>query len=131
MPMTMPTPSEECLGRFEQMGASMVGQGVMSGKMFGMPIHKARGKAFAGLWGDAMVFKLIGEDHAAALALEGAEPFDPSGTGRAMKEWVVVPADHGESWPDLRGCSVGRRTGLTERPNPRAARSANEGDERR
>lgn len=44
MPMTMPTPSEECLGRFEQMGASMVGQGVMSGKMFGMPIHKAPAK---------------------------------------------------------------------------------------
>ena len=48
-----------------------------------------------------MVFKLTGEDHAAALALEGAELFDPSGMGRAMKEWVVVPPDQAEAWPDL------------------------------
>jgi hypothetical protein len=27
--------------------------------------------------------------------------FDPSGTGRAMKEWVVVPFAHQKRWSEL------------------------------
>ena len=38
-----------------------------------------------------MVFKLEGDDHAQALALPGAQLFDPMG-GRPMKAWVQVPA---------------------------------------
>jgi hypothetical protein len=38
-------------------------------------------KAFAGLYGDAMVFKLAGDAHAAARGLAGVELFDPSGSG--------------------------------------------------
>jgi hypothetical protein len=70
-----------------------------SGKMFGMPCLKnASGKAFAGYYEDTMVFKLSGTSHAEALALSGAKLFDPSERGRPMKEWVVVPVEHGSKW---------------------------------
>jgi hypothetical protein len=50
---------------------------------------------------DCMVFKLKGDDHTQAMSLAEAHLFDPSGKGRAMKEWVQVPYDHGPSWPSL------------------------------
>jgi hypothetical protein len=66
--------------------------------MFGMPTLKANGKAFAGLYEESMVFKLDGDAHRRALALAGAHIFDPSGMGRPMKAWVVVPGEHEEAW---------------------------------
>ena len=74
--------------------------GVTAGQMFGMPTLKAGSKAFAGLFQDAMVFKLSGAAHATALGLPGAHLFDPSGM-RPMKEWVVVPANHAGEWEAL------------------------------
>lgn len=72
---------------------------VTSGKMFGMPCLKNDvGKAFAGFYHGAMVFKLGAPEHGAALALAGAQLFDPGDMGRSMKEWVVVPADHASRW---------------------------------
>ena len=76
-------------------------EGAAPGKMFGMPSIFLGGKACAGLYQEAMVFKLGGEVRAAALALNGAHLFDPSGMGRAMKEWVVVPVEHSAQWPEL------------------------------
>jgi hypothetical protein len=70
----------------------------IAGKMFGMPIFKINGKAFAGLAGDEMVFKLTGNDHSVALALKGARLFDPSEMNRPMKEWVVVPSGFSSQW---------------------------------
>lgn len=70
----------------------------IEGKMFGMPCLKDNGKAFAGFYQGAMVFKLPNPYHAEALALSGARLFDPSGRGRPMKEWVEVPADHAFKW---------------------------------
>ena len=72
-----------------------------TGQMFGMPCLKIEGKAFAGYHGEAMVFKLAGAAHTEALALSGAEQFDPSERGRPMKEWVVVPPSHAGRWLDL------------------------------
>jgi hypothetical protein len=69
-------------------------------QMFGMPCLKIGGKAFAGLLQQAMVFKLGGDAHASALALSGAHLFDPSGQ-RPMKEWIEVPAEHADRWPEL------------------------------
>ena len=46
-----------------------------------------------------MTFKLPPEPREKALALSGAEPFDP-GMGRPMKEWVVVPLEHAATWPE-------------------------------
>jgi hypothetical protein len=72
-------------------------------KMMGMPCVKRGGKMVAGFTQESMVFKLPGhldggERHAAALALEGAHLFDPSGKGQPFKEWVVVPVAHAELW---------------------------------
>jgi hypothetical protein len=67
------------------------------GMMFGMPSLKQGGKAFAGYYKGAMVFKLGGAAHARALGLSGAHLFDPMG-GRPMKEWVVMPAEHAAQW---------------------------------
>ncbi|MDQ2808237.1 MAG: hypothetical protein M3Z04_15190 [Chloroflexota bacterium] len=74
---------------------------VTSGKAFSMPCLKHAGKVLAGFYHGAMVFKLGATEHAAALALAGAHPFDPSGAGRPWKEWVVVPSDHAAQWPAL------------------------------
>jgi len=73
-------------------------KGIEVSSMFGMPAVKRDKKAFAGLFGNAMVFKLSGDAHAKALALAGAELFDPSGMKRPMKAWVVVPARHKSRW---------------------------------
>jgi len=72
-----------------------------SGMMFGMPCLKNNGKAFAGFYQGAMVFKLGGSRHAGALALSGARLFDPSSRGRPMKEWVEVPGEHASRWLEL------------------------------
>jgi hypothetical protein len=74
---------------------------IVGTSMFGMPSVKRRGgKAFAGLYGDDMVFKLEGEAHEAALALDGAHLFEPM-AGRPMKAWVQVPPTHETQWADL------------------------------
>src|SRR5262245_8295613 len=75
--------------------------GAQKGTMFGMPCIKHSGKMFAGFFHDAMVFKLAAQAHGQALALAGAQLFDPSGRGRPMKEWVVVPAEHAARWPEF------------------------------
>lgn len=86
--------------KFEDLGEEMAGRGVSMAKMFGMPCLKAKKSSFAGVWGEAMVFKLTGDDLAAALKLKGAELFDPMG-GRPMREWVVVPVAHAKRWPEF------------------------------
>ncbi|WP_428541419.1 hypothetical protein [Profundibacter sp.] len=75
--------------------------GAEQSQMFGKPCFKTGGKAFVAYFQDAMVFKLTGDAHTRALALEGAQLFDPSGKGRAMKEWVQVPFAHKDLWPEL------------------------------
>lgn len=67
-------------------------------QMFGKPCFKINGKAFVCFFQDCMVFKLSGDDHKEALALKGSVLFDPSGKGRAMKEWVQVPYIHYKKW---------------------------------
>jgi hypothetical protein len=55
---------------------------------------------FAGIFGDAMTFKLGPEDLGAALKAKGVEPFEPM-KGRTMKEWVLVPVAQAKRWPEL------------------------------
>jgi hypothetical protein len=88
--------------------------GAETSAMFGMPALKLAGKAFAGLFGDAIVFKLDGTHHATALALAGAELFDPSGSGRAMKAWVVVPSAHATRWPALGAAAAAALAGAAK-----------------
>lgn len=68
------------------------------GSLFGMPCLKRDGKAVLGAFDGGVVFKLSGEAHAGALALEGSELFDPGGKGRPMKAWVVVSVSHEAQW---------------------------------
>ncbi|MEP6646744.1 MAG: hypothetical protein ABJC12_06620 [Saprospiraceae bacterium] len=67
-------------------------------QMFGKPCFKINGKAFCCFFENCMVFKLTGDDHKEALALKGSKLFDPSGAGRAMKEWVQVDFVYAEKW---------------------------------
>jgi hypothetical protein len=105
--MDRPIASADAQERYERIGVKL-GQaiGATSGKMMGMPTLYLGGKAFAGLFGDAMVFKLDGEAHAAALALPRAALFDPSGMGRPMKAWVRVPREQASAWTNLAGSAA-------------------------
>ena len=67
-------------------------------QMFGKPCFKINGKAFISFFEKEMVFKLNGASHKDALSLDGAQLFDPSKKGRAMKEWVQVPFDYSDKW---------------------------------
>ncbi len=71
--------------------ALAVNETVTSGQMFGKACLKVGGKAFVSLHNDKVVFKLTGEQHRRAMALESAELWDPSGKDRPMKEWVALP----------------------------------------
>ena len=67
-------------------------------QMFGKPCYKIGKKAFCCFFQNEMVFKLRGDLYLEALILDGSKLFDPSGKGRAMKEWVQVPFDYQEDW---------------------------------
>ncbi len=101
-PPKMTQPTEDGRERFDRVVDELKGElDIVGTSMFGMPSVKRRGgKAFAGLYGDDMVFKLGGESHAAALALEGSQLFEPM-AGRPMKAWVQVPPSHETQWADL------------------------------
>ena len=85
-------------------GTAMTGAG--QSQMFGKPCFKIGGKAFACFFQNAMVFKLTGAAHATAMALPGSVLFDPSGSGRAMKEWVQVTGDHRALWPEFAAAAL-------------------------
>jgi len=87
--------------RYDEIAADLAGAGVKASSMFGMPTLKLNGKAIGGLWGDAMTFKLAPDAVADALRLAGVQHFDPSGLGRPMKAWVVVPLEHSGDWERL------------------------------
>lgn len=100
--MDRPVASADAEDRYRRIAADLAEEvGALPGKMMGMPTLYLGGKAFAGLFGDAMVFKLEGGAHAAALALPAAALFDPSGMGRPMKAWVRVPLEQASEWPGL------------------------------
>ncbi len=82
---------------YDQVASDLEDRGAVRSSMFGMPSLKVKGKAFAGLYEDAMVFKLTGEPHKKALAEPGAKLFEPM-KGRAMKEWVQVPIASAKKW---------------------------------
>jgi len=102
---------------------------VKESKMFGMPcLKRENGKVVtgggltepamtrrcrlrrrrSGLWKDGGVnVKLTDEtQREAALALPGAESFDP-GMGRVMKEWVLVPEAQSAEWERLVEQAIG------------------------
>jgi hypothetical protein len=73
---------------------------VSDAQMMGMPALKFGTKMFGGFFDDSLVVKL-GRGRADELIAAGAaQPFDPSGRGRPMKDWALITS--GESdWPAL------------------------------
>jgi hypothetical protein len=86
---------------YDALAIAFSAQGLaVAGRMFGMPILKAGGKAFAGYAAGSMTFKLAEPERSRALGIDGATLFDPMG-GRPMREWVQVPAAAASAWPEL------------------------------
>ena len=87
---------------YDAIGAAITdGHEIVASKLFGMPTLKVRGKAFAGLYGEAMSFKLSPADLEAAMRLPGAGSFDPSGMGRPMGGWALVSLEGRTHWRAL------------------------------
>ncbi|MFJ3909028.1 hypothetical protein [Streptomyces vinaceus] len=84
----------------EEIAADLAPRGVTAGAMFGARALKSHGKAFACLKGEVLAVKLGAGTpaHAEALALAGAELFDPAGSGRPFRDWVALPADRAGHW---------------------------------
>jgi len=97
---------------FEQVGLQLADLGVKISRMFGSPALKdPDGKVFASLQKNgAMVFRLVRDtsEHEAALKLEGAELFDPSGKGKTIKDWVTVPHEFAGQWPAFAEAALSR-----------------------
>ncbi|MHA7306807.1 hypothetical protein ACX80E_16450 [Arthrobacter sp. TMN-49] len=96
-------PSQKTLTAFEGLAADAANAGVTVGKMFGATSLMVGSKAIGCLHGDGVAFKLGRESaaHASAMALPGAELFDPSGMGRPFKDWVLVPRGSADQWLPL------------------------------
>ena len=73
-------------------GMAVQDAAIAPGNLFGKPCAKLDGKAFLAFFQDDMVFKLDAARCQEIIAANGGcQLFDPSGKGRAMKEWVQVP----------------------------------------
>lgn len=85
---------------FDEIVEDLAPRGVLPGALFGSRSLTYEGRAFATFRRERMAVKLMAgtASHAAALTLDGARPFDPSGKGRAMKDWVEIPAAHADTW---------------------------------
>lgn len=70
-------------------------------QMFGKQCVKYHGNGFMAFFDGDLVVKLSGQVREDALRLPGARLWDPSGQGRAMKEWVQIPAAHEAKWGGL------------------------------
>lgn len=59
--------------------------------MFGGVAAKVNGQMFGGLFARSAIVKLSPTDQQEALALDGAQYFDPMGNGRIMRDTVQLP----------------------------------------
>ncbi len=82
---------------YDELVAELVPRGAATGSMFGSRSLTYRGKVFATTNHGTFVAKLGAGTPAHRRALELGEPFDPSGKGRPMKDWVLLPASVDDS----------------------------------
>lgn len=87
---------------------------VQESQMFGKPCFKVNGKAFMSLFDNCVVFKLTGKEYEAALGLKGSKLFDPSGKGRAMKEWVEVTVSNKSKYKEFARAAMTYVMSITE-----------------
>jgi TfoX/Sxy family transcriptional regulator of competence genes len=71
--------------------------------MFGGVAAKVNGQMFAGLFARSAIVKLSPSDQQAALALDGAERFDPMGNKRIMNDTILLPESVMDEPEELRG----------------------------
>ena len=62
-------------------------------QMFGGVAAKVNGNMFGGLFGASAMVLLGDADRDEALALDGAEPFDPMGNRKVISDKVQLPVD--------------------------------------
>lgn len=89
-------------------------------RMFGSDAFFANRIIYALVWDGRVCLKF--PDPAAyekASALEGSEPFDPSGRGHSMGKWVVLPEGVADDVEALRPLvEVAHRLALSQPPKP-------------
>jgi hypothetical protein len=93
--------SSESLAAFEAVLDEIAVAGAVERAVwFGTPAAKVEGKIFMALWRGALVARLGAEEvDLRVLARDGVR-FDPSGKGRAMKDWLESGAEPAE-WTEL------------------------------
>jgi hypothetical protein len=98
--MAAPRPSERAFEAFDQVLAELGDPAITRGRMMGRPILSRAGTMFACLNGETLGLKLGAgsPEHAGALAVPGAELFDPGGAKRPFKDWVSLPLEESEQW---------------------------------
>jgi len=87
--MKMPKPSEDARTAFAELVPS--GPAITMKPMFGNLAGFVNGNMFAGLFGEDLFVRLP-DDECAAVRKDGGRDFEPM-AGRAMKGYVLVPAD--------------------------------------
>src|SRR5688572_15961336 len=86
---------------FDSIVESLTSQpNIKRGQMMGIPTLYVNGNAFANYFHGSMVFKLSPTDVKQALALQDAKLFDPSNSGKQMKQWVQLLPVHRDQWAD-------------------------------
>ncbi len=76
------------------------------GSLFGMPCLRVHGKAFAGSYDGGVAFKLPAARYKEVRRLPGVTAFDPSGDGKPMGTWLVVPSPYRQQWRALADESI-------------------------
>ena len=92
-------PTEKTVAAFEEATRDLAG--VEPRRMFGYPSVFLNGNMLASIFQDRIMVRLSETDRAEAVEKAGAKPFEPS-PGRAMKEYVELPARVMESPIELR-----------------------------
>jgi len=112
-------------------------------QMFGGVAAMVNGNMLGGLFGRSALVRLSEPDQKEALALDGAEPFDPMGKGRPMKDTVFLPESIMDEPEELKswlrraldytatlpakkksGAAKGVKKGAAAKPANRAAKAA-------
>ncbi|HWH92873.1 MAG TPA: hypothetical protein VNT03_03345 [Baekduia sp.] len=100
MPPRDPEPPEALTAFAEVLDEVAVAGEVERAVWFGTPAAKVEGKIFLALWRGRLVARLGAEEVDARVAVGAGVRFDPSGKGRAMKDWLEADAEHDE-WVEL------------------------------
>ncbi|WP_320670449.1 hypothetical protein [Patulibacter defluvii] len=103
--MPKPASSPTAVAAFEALVADLADAGAVAGALFGMRAAKLGTKVFAGLFGDALVVRLGADEVERRIAAGEGGPFDPSGRGRPMKDWLVSAAA-ADAWAPLAAAAL-------------------------